>query len=50
LASYHRSYAGVKIREDLIIPEDKMEDILGKIQSITNDNINAKSLWENALK
>jgi hypothetical protein len=34
----------------VVIDEDQMDDILDKIQELSNDKINAKSLWENALK
>jgi hypothetical protein len=37
-------------RDNVVIRESQMDDILNKIQEVSDDKINAKSLWENALK
>ena len=37
-------------RDNVVIRESQMDDILDKIQEVSDGKINAKSLWEDALK
>jgi hypothetical protein len=37
-------------RDNVVIRESQMDDILDKIQEVSDGKIDAKSLWEDALK